>query len=78
MRPITIPLEEILDLVNSAEGYGFADDVFMGSMYGFCGDVSDAEIAEFATAVAQQDGYSAEDGDEVTETLTEWRDKYRK
>lgn len=77
MRQITIELPEILDLVSCAEDYGFADDVFMCSMYEFCGDVSDAEISEFAQALASKEGYSSEDGEEASDRLTEWRNKHR-
>jgi hypothetical protein len=81
MRDCKVNLEDILDLVNCAEGYGFADDVFMDSMYQIAGDVSDEEISEFANILASQDGYSEEDREEeredITERLTEWRDKHR-
>ena len=55
--------------------------MLMCSLYEFAGDVSDEEIAEhaasFVTPERLAEGYTEEDQQEISERLTEWRDKYR-
>lgn len=77
MRKIEIGLHDMLDLVASASCYGFADDVFMSSAYEFCRPVTDGEIKKFSDAIASEDGYSVEDGEDARQILTEWRDKHQ-
>lgn len=70
MRTVTIDLEEILDVVSAAEDYGYGDDVLFDALANWAGAVSDAEIAEHATAFLSEDY--------VRRRLTEWRDRYCK
>ena len=81
MRIVSVPLTEILDLVSAASTYGYDRDVLMVSLYEFAGDVSDTEIfvyaASFVTPERLAEGYTEEDQQEISESLTKWRDKYR-
>ena len=80
MRDVTIPLFDLLDLVNRAADFGFADDVFMASMRTFAGQVTDDEIREYAetftTPKYREQGYDEEDRDAAIDTLAKWRDGY--
>jgi hypothetical protein len=82
MRKIEIKLSDLLGVVESAEGYGFGDDVFYTHMACWAGNVSDEEIAEYAnyylTEEAEDRGYGREDYDNSIRVLKDWRDKYCK
>ena len=77
-----MPLSEILDLASAASDYGYDRDVLMCSLYEFAGDVSDEEIDEFSAGFVTPErlaqAYTEEDQQEISERLTEWRNKYRK
>jgi len=80
MRPLTVDLDSVLELVSCADDYGFNRDILVSAFAEWTGPVSDAEIAEYAawflTPEAEEQGYGQEDADEAQERLTEWRDKY--
>ena len=80
MRPISIDLADLLDIVNCAEAYGHGNDVLLATLAEWAGPVSDAEIAEYAdrylTPDAVAKGYTAEDRREAAAWLTAWCDRY--
>ena len=78
-RLLTIPLSEILDLIYSAETYGFYDDVLMTSFAGFMNnELSEAEIHDFAHSLLNDpsDGFTEDDMFEAITILTDFKDKY--
>jgi hypothetical protein len=80
-RKLSIELDDLLDLVNCAEDYGFADDVFLDAAAEWMGrKLSDAEIEEFAarylTPEMEAKGYSEEDAGSTPESLRAFRDRY--
>lgn len=76
MRKVQVDLEDLLDLVNAAEDFGYADDVFMSTMADWAGKVTMAEINEYGDLLAQQPGFSEDDGENAVETLKAWRKQY--
>lgn len=80
MRDLSVNLFDLLDLVQCASDYGFADDVFEDAMASWAGDVTDEEISAFAdkyvTPEFRARGFSEEDVEDAIEVLTEWRDRY--
>ncbi len=77
MRKIEIDLDDILELVNCAEDYGFANDVLLNAFASFTVEVTDEEIKSYATKLMEEDGYGQEDYDEAIEVLTTWRDRFK-
>ena len=79
MRTITIPLEEILDLVSAADLYGYDDDVLMTSLFEFA-KPTEEEIAEFSkrylTEEYAEQGYGEEDYREILTKLLAWYAKH--
>lgn len=79
-REVTTTLQNVLSLVNCAEDYGHGNSVMMSALAELSGNVTDAEIAEFAAAFMLPEmlarGYGAGDRDAATGRLTEWRDRY--
>ncbi|MFA5026048.1 MAG: hypothetical protein WC503_06085 [Candidatus Shapirobacteria bacterium] len=80
MRPITIPLEELLDLLSCAEDYGFDDDIFYNFVFSYINPLTDEEIEEFAqtflTEAAIRKGYGEEDYQNIKYKLTKLKETY--
>ena len=82
-RKVEVSLDEILDLINAAEDYGFSDDVLLGAFADWIGWVSNDEITSFATNVylsdsAKDQGYTREDYTQAVERVKTWRNQYCK
>ncbi len=74
-RQLTIPLNEILSLVHSAEDYGYGDDVLLDAFAGMCGRfVTDDEIKVYAESFVNSEGraqgYDEEDAEEAVRACT--------
>ena len=78
MRKIEIELSDLLDLVNAAESFGYADDVLMASLAKWAGNVTDTEISAYAHSLSNESGYGTEDRVEAVARLTEWRGKHKR
>jgi len=72
----TIEQEDILDLAACAEEYGHGNGVCMFTLYEWAHPVSDEDIKKYSDSLSDKEGYEEEDRKNVTETLTEWRDKH--
>jgi len=75
---LEVSLYDILDLINSAEDYGFYDDVLMSTFAEWIGGkLSDEDIEEYAqtylTEEAKSEGYSKDDYEYAIDKLKEFR-----
>lgn len=81
-REVTTTLQNILDLINCAESYGFGDDIFYDAMFSIIKPLSEEEIESYAKTFLTGEmiymGYSQEDYDSAIETLIELNNKYGK
>ena len=76
-RPLTVSSEWVLSLVSCADDYGFNDDVLMDAFAQILdGRLSDKEIEYYARSVANQDGYTEEDFECITNRLNDFRSQY--
>lgn len=81
-REIKTDLFNILESINCAEDYGYADDVFYWGQFKMINPVTDEEIKafvhhEFLTEEGRAQGYSEEDAEESEARLIALRNKYR-
>ncbi len=73
-----IELRSILSLVSCAFDFGHANGVCMSSLYEWAKPVTDEDIENYGSYLAEGDGYGEGDKEEAIEILTEWRDKHVK
>lgn len=83
MRELTTTLDNILDLINCAEDYGFYDDVLLCAFANLMKyQLSDEEIENYAkiflTPEYTKKGYSEEDYEAAIERLKEFKTTYIK
>lgn len=79
MRKLTTSLDNILDLINCAETYGFDSDMLFDSFAEILEHkLNQEEIQLFAKAIAALPGYGEEDYTSAKERLTEFKEKYIK
>lgn len=78
---VTVPVSDILSLVECAEDYGHANEVLMDGLAEMLGyELSDDEIGGYAagylTSEMQAKGYGVESAESAVERLEEWRRRY--
>jgi len=79
-RFVTIPLEELLDLLSCADDYGFDGDIFYDFVFSYINPLTEEEIEEFAqtflTEEAKNRGYGEEDYHNIKNKLMELKEAY--
>lgn len=76
-RTVTIEFEDLLDVVNCAETYGYDRAVLLDAIAAWCDRrVSDAEIDTYAACFLTMKGYGVEDQRAAQVQLRAWRDRY--
>lgn len=80
MRKVNIDITEILNLIASAEDYGFKDDVLFSYFASFLEQLTNDEIEEYCSYYTSESGreagYGEEDYEEIKEVLQEFKEDY--
>lgn len=75
-REVKTDLRNVLSMVSCAYTYGHGNQIFFGFAAQMTGPVTDQEIEEYAREIADLDGYTEEDYQEIAKTLREWKATY--
>ena len=79
MMVIKTTLDNILDLINVAEDYGFGDDVLLDAFAEMMGyKLSDQDIEKFAKKIQHEKDCTIEDYNSTFENLMEFKERYCK